>query len=92
MTTGAKKAAGTNPLGLTALGNLFTCMMVLLLSPGSIRYIPAMDRVDWIVAILLGPIQISAGYALYNIGVQRIAALRAEKNLSVSLWLENIRQ
>jgi len=83
LTGSAKKAAGTNVLGLTALGNFFTAIVMLLLFPSSLSGIPAMTGSDWGIMLLLGTIQVGCGYAFYNMGVQKVSPQKAS---ILSLW------
>lgn len=77
MTVNAKKVAGTNPIGLTAVANLFTGIIVFLLFPGSLNGLSVMTITDWVVMLILGVVQIGAGYACYNMGIQKISAQKA---------------
>ena len=83
MTVSAKKAAGTNPLGLTAVANIFTGLLVFLLAPSSASKIPAMSGLDWGIMLILGVVQVGLGYAFYNLGVQKISAQKAS---IIALW------
>lgn len=83
MSVGAKKSAGTNPLGLTAIANLFTGIFVFALFPSRLGYVTTLASGDWIVLIILGVIQIGAGYAFYNLGIQKISAQKASV---IALW------
>ena len=83
MTVSAKKVAGTNPIGLTAIANLFTGIVVFLISPGVLCGIPAMTKTDWIVILILGIVQVGGGYAFYNMGIQKISAQKASV---IALW------
>lgn len=83
MTVSSKKVAGTNPIGLTAVANIFTGVLVFLLFPASLAKIPAMTGMDWVVMLVLGAIQIGCGYALYNSGIQKISAQKAS---IIALW------
>lgn len=83
MTVSAKKVAGTNPVGLTAIANLFTGISVFLLFPSALNGIPAMSTKDWIVILILGIVQVGAGYAFYNMGIQKISAQKAS---IIALW------
>lgn len=83
LTVSAKKAAGTNVLGLTALGNFFTAFAMLLLFPSSLSGIPAMTGSDWAIMLLLGTVQVGCGYAFYNMGVQKVSPQKASV---LSLW------
>ena len=83
MTVSSKKAAGQNPLGLTALGNLFTGMLVLLLFPRSTAMAVNLNATEWIVLLILGVVQIGGGYAFYNLGIQRTTPQKASV---IALW------
>lgn len=83
MSEGAKKSAGDNPLGLTALANLFTGIFVFAAFPDTITLIPALSPQTWCVLLILGIIQIGAGYSFYNIGIQKITAQKAS---ILALW------
>lgn len=83
MTMGAKKASGTNALGMTAVGSLFTGVVVLSLFPASTATITAMSMLDWTIMLILGVVQIGCGYALYNLGVQRVSPQKASV---LALW------
>lgn len=83
MTVSVKKAAGTNPLGLTAVANLFTGIAVLLAFPASTAQITALSGDAWVLILILGVVQIGGGYAFYNMGVQRVSA---QKAAILALW------
>lgn len=83
MTVSAKKVAGSNPIGLTAVANLFTGIITFLFFPSSLAAIAAMTASDWIIMLVLGVVQIGAGYACYNMGIQRISAQKASV---IALW------
>ena len=83
MTVSAKKVAGTNPIGLTAVANLFTGILVFLLFPDSLSGLSVMTITDWVVMLILGVVQIGAGYACYNMGIQKISAQKASV---IALW------
>lgn len=83
MTIGAKKASGTNALGMTAVGSLFTGVVVLSAFPASTATISAMSTLDWTIMLLLGVVQIGCGYAFYNLGVQRVSPQKASV---LALW------
>lgn len=83
MTTSSKRAAGTNPLGLTALANLFTGVVVFLLSPGAAGGLSHMSGLEWAVMLVLGVIQVGGGYSCYNLGVQRVSPQKAS---IIALW------
>lgn len=83
MSVGAKKSAGANPLGLTAIANLATGIFVFAAFPSTAGYIGTLVAGDWWVLFILGIIQIGAGYAFYNLGIQKISAQKASV---IALW------
>lgn len=83
MTLSAKKAAPGNPLGLTALANLFTGALLCAVFPRLIGEAAAMTGSEWGVMLILGVVQVAGGYGLYNLGVQRVSAQRASV---IALW------
>lgn len=83
MTVGAKKAAGDNALGLTAVANLFTGLVIFLCFPSSLSKVSALSQQDWIIILILGAVQIGCGYAFYNLGVQRVSPQKAS---IIALW------
>jgi len=83
MTVGAKKAACTNPLGLTAVGNLFTGLIILSMFPASTATVVTMGAKEWIIILILGVVQQGCGYAFYNMGVQRVTPQKAS---ILALW------
>lgn len=83
VTASAKKAAGTNPIGMTAVANIFTGVLMFLVFPATGAMIPAMTGLDWGVMLVLGVVQVGCGYALYNCGVQKISAQKAS---IIALW------
>ncbi|MGI6204587.1 MAG: DMT family transporter [Anaerovoracaceae bacterium] len=83
ITISAKKAAGDNPLGLTALGNIATAAFVFAVLPPELADIPHMGATNTIVVIILGTVQIGLGYAIYNIGMKYVPP---QKAAMLSLW------
>ena len=83
LTVSAKKAAGTNVLGLTAIGNFFTAAVMPLLFPASFSGISTMTGSDWGIMLLLGTVQVGCGYAFYNMGIQKVSPQKASV---LSLW------
>lgn len=83
MTVSAKKAGGTNPIGLTAVANLFTGTLMFLIFPVIRTELTAMTGLEWKVMLLLGIVQVGGGYAFYNLGLQKISAQRASV---IALW------
>lgn len=83
MTVSSKQVSGTNPIGLTAVANLFTGVVVFLLSPSALASLPQITGQEWAIILVLGVVQIGFGYCLYNIGVLRTTAQRAS---IIALW------
>ncbi len=83
MTISSQKAARDNPLGLTALANLFTGLFVFLFLPPSFSDLARLTEQEWKIMLILGVIQVAVGYACFNIGVQRTTAQKAS---ILSLW------
>ena len=83
LTVSSKRAAGTNPLGLTTLANAFTGMLVFLLFPSALSGLAEMTAVEWAMMLVLGVIQVGLGYGCYNIGVQQVSAQKASV---IALW------
>ena len=83
MTVGAKKSAGDNPLGLTALANLFTGLFIFLFLPPQFADLGTLTGMEWTIILILGIVQIGLGYALYNMGVRRISPQKASV---IALW------
>lgn len=76
LTLGAKKAAGTNSVGLTGIANAFTAVVVFLLFPQAGAALPTLTGQDWFVMLILGVVQVGGGYAFYTLGVQRTTPRR----------------
>ena len=83
ITISSQKAAGTNPLGLTALANLFTGLAVFLVVPGLWGELAKMSPRDWVLMLILGVVQVGGGYGCFNLGVQKVSAQRAS---IIALW------
>lgn len=83
ITISSQKAAGTNPLGLTALANLFTGLTVFLVVPGLWGELAKMTPRDWVLMLILGVVQVGGGYGCFNLGVQKVSAQRAS---IIALW------
>ncbi|MDD6816409.1 MAG: DMT family transporter, partial [Firmicutes bacterium] len=83
MTVGAKKSAGDNPLGLTALANLFTGLFIFFFLPPQFADLGTLTGMEWIIILILGVVQIGLGYALYNMGVRRVSPQKASV---IALW------
>lgn len=83
MTVSAKKAAGTNPIGLTAVANLFTGLLVFSLAPANVGGLAELSAMDQGLMLVLGVVQVGCGYAFYNLGLQRVSAQKAS---IIALW------
>lgn len=83
MSVGAKKSAGTNPLGLTAIANLCTGVFVLACFPASTASVFSLSGQSLFVILVLGIVQIGAGYSFYNLGIQKVTAQKAS---IIALW------
>lgn len=83
MSVGAKMSSGKNPLGLTALANLFTGFFVFLFLPPTFSDIGGVNGQEWIVLLILGVVQMGAGYSFYNLGVRKVTAQKAS---IIALW------
>lgn len=83
MSVGAKKSAGSNPIGLTALANLFTGIFVLMAFPDSRIMVVTLSTQSWLIILILGIVQIGAGYSFYNLGLLKVSAHKAS---IIALW------
>lgn len=83
MTVSSKRAAGDNPIGLTAVANVFTAAVMFLCFPASIQKMGAMTAQEWVIMLILGVVQVGCGYGLYNLGVQRVSPQKAS---IIALW------
>jgi len=83
MTVSSKKAAGTNVIGMTAVANIFTGVLMCIIFPANMATISGMTTRDWVVMIILGVVQVGGGYCFYNMGVQKVSAQKAS---IISLW------
>lgn len=79
----SKKVTKTNALGITALGNAVTALVVFSLFPSARLALPLMTTMQWGLMLLLGIVQVAAGYGLYNLGIQKISAQKASL---LALW------
>ena len=77
MTATSKRAGQDNPIGVTSIACYFTALVVLLISPSTVLEIADMDAVQWILIFILGTVQVGAGYAFYNLGLQYVSPQRA---------------
>ena len=83
MSLASEKATRTNALGITAIGNLFTALVVFGLFPAARAALPAMTGQEWGLMLILGLVQVAGGYGFYNLGVQKIPARKASV---LALW------
>lgn len=83
MTISSKKVAGKNPVGLSAVGNLFAGAAIFLFVPDTVGKMSVMTGLDWVIMLVLGVVQNGAGYAFYNYGIQKVSAQKASV---IALW------
>ena len=83
MTVGAKKAGSENPLGLTALANLFTGFFVFTFLPPDLTDTLSFTGQEWFIMMILGVVQVGLGYAFYNLGVSKVSPQKASV---IALW------
>ena len=83
MTVGAKKSGSDNPLGLTALANIFTGFFVFTFLPPDLADTLSFTGQEWILMLILGVVQVGFGYAFYNLGVSRVTPQKASV---IALW------
>lgn len=83
MTVSSKKAAGTNVIGMTAVANIFTGVLMCIIFPANMATVADMTSLDWIIMLILGVVQVGGGYCFYNMGVQKVSAQKASV---ISLW------
>ena len=61
MTISSKKVAGKNPVGLSAVGNLFAGAAIFLFVPGTVGKMSVMTGLDWVIMLVLGSLS-ALGY------------------------------
>ena len=83
MTVGAKKCGSENPLGLTAISNLFVAFFVFTFLPPDLSDTLSFTGQEWLVMLILGVVQMGFGYAFYNTGVSRVSPQKASV---IALW------
>ena len=83
MTVGAKKCGSENPLGLTAISNLFTGFFVFMFLPPDLSDTLSFTGQEWLIMMILGVVQMGFGYAFYNMGVSKVAPQKASV---IALW------
>lgn len=83
MTVSAKKVTRTNPIGMVAVANVFTAIVVFALFPAKLAALPAMTTLDWVIMLVLGVVQVGGGYCFYNMGVMKVSPQKASV---IALW------
>ena len=83
MTISSQKASGGNPLGLTAVANLFVFIVVTLIFPTKMMGVFDLNGREWLMMLIQGVIQVGGGYAFYNLGLQRVSP---QKATVIALW------
>ena len=83
MSVSSKRTVGENPLGLTALANLATGLMVFIFLPPKFGDLAALSLSDWIIMLILGAVQTGMGYSFYNMG---LAKTTSQKASIIALW------
>lgn len=83
MTVSFQKSSIENPIGITAMANLFCSFFVFLCCPKIINDITLISISEWLILLLLGIVQVGLGYTFYNLGIQKTSAQSAA---IISLW------
>lgn len=83
MTVGVKKCGSENPLGLTAISNLFVAFFVFTFLPPDLSDTLSFTGQEWFIMLILGMVQMGLGYAFYNTGVSRTSPQKASV---IALW------
>ena len=83
MTISFQKSSIENPIGITAIANLFCGFFVFLCYPKILIDIPLIPISEWFILLILGVVQVGFGYTFYNLGIQRTSAQSAA---IISLW------
>lgn len=83
MTLSAKHASGECPLGLTCLACLFSGLFTFAVLPPSFSELQNLTAQNWFVMLLLGTVQMGAGYGFYNFGLQLVNPRKASV---IALW------
>lgn len=83
MTLSAKHASGDCPLGLTCLACLFSGVFTFIVLPPSFSDLQELTAQNWMVMLLLGTVQMGAGYGFYNFGLQLVNPRKASV---IALW------
>lgn len=73
-----KDLGGDNPVGITAINNLFMAAVILpLFCRDSVAQLFTMDTVGWVTLLALGIEQFGGGYVFYTLGLRYTTAARA---------------
>lgn len=73
-----KDLGGDNPVGITAINNLFMAAVILpLFCRDSVAQLFTMDTVGWVTLLALGTVQFGGGYVFYTLGLRYTTAARA---------------
>ena len=73
-----KDLGGDNPVGITAINNLFMAAVILpLFCRDSVAQLFTMDTVGWVTLLALGIVQCGGGYVFYTLGLRYTTAARA---------------
>ena len=73
-----KDLGGDNPVGITAINNLFMAAVILpLFCRDSVGQLFTMDTVGWVTLLALDIVQFSGGYVFYTLGLRYTTAARA---------------
>ena len=73
-----KDLGGDNPVGITAINNLFMAAVILpLFCRDSVAQLFTMDTVGWVKLLALGIVQCGGGYVFYTLGLRYTTAARA---------------
>lgn len=73
-----KDLGGDNPVGITAINNLFMAAVILpLFCRDSVAQLFTMDTVGWVTLLALGIVQFDGGYVFYTLGLRYTTAARA---------------
>lgn len=73
-----KELGGENPVGITAINNLFMAAVILpLFCRDSVGLLFTMDTAGWAALLALGIVQFGGGYVFYTLGLRYTTAARA---------------
>lgn len=83
ITVCGKKAGRFNPLGVTALANLFCGLLLCFMPSFTISNLQAISLHNWLILLTLGVVQIACGYSFFNIGIKYIPS---QKSSIIAIW------